>query len=98
MKSSRWRCWWCPRRWSGSGRRPARSFSALPCACSALTTPPPTVPAKLDALADDVAFLDGYAQRQGMGSRSAALQKAVRLEDAASYAEFARLIRAGGAS
>lgn len=28
---------------------------------------------------DDVAFLDGYALRQGMGSRSAALQKAVRL-------------------
>ena len=28
---------------------------------------------------DDVAFLDGYAERQGMSSRSAALQKAVRL-------------------
>jgi len=28
---------------------------------------------------DDVAFLDGYAERQGIGSRSAALQKAVRL-------------------
>lgn len=28
---------------------------------------------------DDVTFLDGYAERQGLGSRSAALQKAVRL-------------------
>ena len=28
---------------------------------------------------DDVAYLDGYAETQGLASRSAALQKAVRL-------------------
>jgi Arc/MetJ-type ribon-helix-helix transcriptional regulator len=28
---------------------------------------------------DDVVFLDSYAERQGMSSRSAALQKAVRM-------------------
>jgi len=30
-------------------------------------------------LADDVQFLDEYAREQGLGSRSAALQRAVRL-------------------
>ena len=28
---------------------------------------------------DDVEFLDGYAERQGIGSRSAALQRAIRM-------------------
>jgi len=32
---------------------------------------------------EDVAFLDGYAREQGLDSRSAALQKAVRLLRAA---------------
>lgn len=35
---------------------------------------------------EDVAYLDAYAQDQGIGSRSAALQKAVRMLRAAELA------------